>query len=61
MDCVFPVRGFSLRAEQTFERCSLAALKLSNSSFQPETADELLESLEEIEPGFVKWAESLKK
>lgn len=35
--------------------------KLSDSSFQPKTAIELLESLEEIEPGFIKWAETLKQ
>ncbi len=34
--------------------------KLTDASFQPETADELLESLEEIMPGFVKWADSFK-
>lgn len=33
--------------------------KLSDSSFQPATAQELLEKLEEIEPGFIKWADSL--
>ena len=35
--------------------------RLSDSTFKPETADELLKLLEEIEPGFVKWADSLKK
>lgn len=35
--------------------------RLSDSSFKPETADDLLRLLEEIEPGFVKWADSLKK
>ena len=34
--------------------------KLSDSSFQPATAKELLEKLEEIEPGFLKWADSLE-
>lgn len=35
--------------------------KLSDSSFQPKTAIELLEFLEEIESGFIKWAETLKQ
>lgn len=35
--------------------------KLSDSSFQPKTSIELLESLEEIEPGFIKWEETLKQ
>jgi hypothetical protein len=35
--------------------------RLRRLTFKPETADELLKPLEGIEPGFVKWAESLKK
>ena len=34
--------------------------KLADSSFKPATAKELLEKLEEIEPGFLTWADSLK-
>ena len=35
--------------------------RLSDSSFKPKTADELLKLLEEIEQDFIKWADSLKK
>jgi hypothetical protein len=34
--------------------------KLSDPSFQPVSAKELLEKLEEIEPGFLKWSDSLE-
>jgi len=35
--------------------------KLSDSSLKPETANELLGVLEVVEPGFFRWAYSLKK
>ena len=35
--------------------------RLSDFSFQPKTADELLKVLEEIEPGFIKWAGLIEK
>ncbi|MEM9723378.1 MAG: hypothetical protein AAGA10_29180 [Bacteroidota bacterium] len=38
----------------------LVQKRLSDPAFKPETANELLEVLEEIEPGFVEWANSLK-
>lgn len=53
------IRGVYSKKGLDFIR--LVKEKLSDSSFQPTTAIELLESLEEIEPGFIKWAETLKQ
>lgn len=48
-------------SERGLEFIRLVKEKLSDPSFKPETAIELLEVLEEIEPGFFSWASSLEK
>ena len=65
-DYVWYQNAFQERIREVYSKKGLDFIrlvkeKLSDSSFQPKTAIELLESLEEIEPGFIKWAESLKK
>lgn len=65
-DYVWYQNAFQERIREVYSKNGLDFIrlvkeKLSDASFQPETADELLESLEEIEPGFVKWAKYLKK
>jgi hypothetical protein len=65
-DYVWFQNAFQERIKEVYSKrgldfIRLAKEKLSDSSFQPETADELLEFLEEIEPGFIKWAEPLEQ
>lgn len=56
----FQERIREVYSKQGLEFVRVVKEKLSDPTFQPKTAKELLEVLEEIEPGFLAWAESLK-
>ena len=65
-DYVWYQNAFQERIREVYPKKGLDFIrlvndKLSDSSFKPETADELLKLLEEIEPGFLNWADSLRK
>ena len=65
-DYVWFQNAFQERVREVYSKRGLHFIrlvkeKLLDASFQPKTAVELLETLEEIEPGFLKWAETLKQ
>lgn len=65
-DYVWFQNAFQERIKEVYSKrgldfIRLAKEKLSDSAFQPKTSLELLEALEEIEPGFIKWAETLEQ
>ena len=57
----FQERIKEVYAKRGLDFIRLAKEKLSDPAFEPKTSFELLEALEEIEPGFIKWAETLEQ
>jgi hypothetical protein len=57
----FQERIREVYAKQGLNFIRLVHERLADPSFKPVRADELLNELEKIEPGFIKWADSLKK